>query len=86
MRLIDSSPGLKQRARGSAKEEIQVSPFPDQLSLPCLPFRDDSGATAVEWAVLASGIAAVAVFAITGLGKTVAGLYQQAFDLIGAML
>ncbi|HJW26885.1 MAG TPA: hypothetical protein VJ576_18445 [Rhodocyclaceae bacterium] len=63
-----------------------MSPFPYQLPLHCLRFRDDSGATVVEWAVLASSIAAVAVFAITGLGKTVAGLYQQAFDLIGAML
>lgn len=63
-----------------------MSPFLNQLPLHCLRFRDDSGATAVEWAVLASSIAAVAVSAVTGLGKTVAGLYRQAFELIGAML
>lgn len=46
---------------------------------------DESGATALEYAILASCIAAVAVVSITGLGQTVAGLFGQAANLWGAL-
>jgi len=40
----------------------------------------------LEWSVLASSIAAVAVLSITNLGQTVAGLFGQAANVIGALL
>lgn len=48
--------------------------------------RDEGGATTLEWSVLASSIAAVAVLSITNLGQTVAGLFGQAANVIGALL
>lgn len=43
-------------------------------------FRDESGATAVEYAILASLIAAVCVAAIFGLGETTKGLFTAFTD------
>lgn len=40
-------------------------------------FRDESGATAVEYAILASLIIAVCVAAIYGLGETTKGLFTS---------
>jgi Flp pilus assembly pilin Flp len=40
-------------------------------------FRDESGATSVEYAILASLIAAVCVAAIFGLGETTKGLFTS---------
>lgn len=38
--------------------------------------RDERGATAVEYAIIAAGIAAVIVSAVSALGTTVKGLYE----------
>jgi Flp pilus assembly pilin Flp len=38
-------------------------------------FRNDSGATAIEYALIASGIAAVAV--VMTMGTSVQGMYQS---------
>ncbi|MGE5493133.1 MAG: Flp family type IVb pilin [Actinomycetota bacterium] len=48
------------------------------------PWRDDRGATVVEWAVLASCIAAVAIVGIGHVGQSLASLFQRALDVIGA--
>jgi pilus assembly protein Flp/PilA len=39
--------------------------------------KDESGATAIEYSLIASGIAAVIVTIVYALGDTVAGLYQN---------
>jgi pilus assembly protein Flp/PilA len=39
--------------------------------------RDDSGATSIEYAVIASGIAAVLVATIMNLGSSVKGMYSS---------
>jgi pilus assembly protein Flp/PilA len=39
--------------------------------------RDDSGATAIEYAIIASGIAAAIIAAVTGLGTTLQTKYQS---------
>ena len=39
--------------------------------------RDDSGATAIEYALIAVGIAAVIIAAVNSLGGTLAGLYSN---------
>jgi pilus assembly protein Flp/PilA len=39
--------------------------------------RDDSGATAIEYAMIASGISIVIVSVIATLGTTTSGLYQS---------
>jgi pilus assembly protein Flp/PilA len=38
--------------------------------------RDDSGATAVEYAMIASGIAVAIVAAVSALGTATKGMYQ----------
>lgn len=47
---------------------------PKSSSILCF-FRDESGATAVEYAILASLIAAVCVAVIFGLGEKTKGLF-----------
>jgi len=44
----------------------------------------ENAASAVEWSVLAAGIAAVAVFGIRNLGLTVAGLFDRAVTQMGS--
>ncbi len=39
--------------------------------------RDDSGATAIEYAIIASGIAVAIVAAVNGLGSGVNGLFTN---------
>lgn len=39
---------------------------------------DDTGATAIEYALLAGFIATVIIFAVASLGKTLDGLYGDA--------
>ncbi len=52
---------------------------PKSSSIRCF-FRDESGATSVEYAILASLIAAVCVAAIFGLGETTKGLFTTFSD------
>ena len=42
--------------------------------------RDDSGATAIEYALIASGIAGAIVAVVTSLGTAVQGKYQSVHD------
>jgi pilus assembly protein Flp/PilA len=42
--------------------------------------RDDSGATAIEYALIASGIAIAIVAAVMGLGTALQGKYQSVSD------
>jgi pilus assembly protein Flp/PilA len=45
---------------------------------PVLRFlRDDSGATSIEYAMIASGVAVVIATTIVGLGSSVKGLYSN---------
>jgi pilus assembly protein Flp/PilA len=39
--------------------------------------RDDGGVTAIEYALIASGIAAVIVAAVTSMGTSLQGMYQS---------
>jgi len=39
--------------------------------------RDDSGATAIEYAMIASGISIVIITVVNTLGTTTSGLYQS---------
>jgi len=39
--------------------------------------RDDDGATAIEYAMIASGIAAVIVAVVMTMGTSVQGMYQS---------
>ncbi len=39
--------------------------------------RDDGGATAIEYAMIASGIAAVIVAVVMTMGTSVQGMYQS---------
>jgi len=48
---------------------------PKTISLLCRFLRDDSGATAIEYAMIASGIAVAIATTIVSLGSTVQGLY-----------
>lgn len=43
-------------------------------------FRDESGASAIEYAILASLIAAVCVAVILGLGETTKGIFTTFSD------
>jgi len=43
--------------------------------------RDESGATAIEYAMIASVVSAVIAGAVTALGLTVTGLYQSVLSL-----
>ncbi|MFZ5693104.1 MAG: Flp family type IVb pilin [Pseudomonadota bacterium] len=45
--------------------------------------RDERGATAVEYAIIAAGIAAVIVSAVSALGTTVKGLYEAVSAAMG---
>lgn len=64
-----------------------MSPLLNKFSVPLASLcRDEGGATALEWSVLASCIAAVAVSSISNLGQTVAGLFEKAANVIGAYL
>jgi len=45
-------------------------------------FRDESGATSIEYAMLASCIAVVIVAAVNNLGTTVKGNYTQVQDAL----
>ena len=40
-------------------------------------FRDDSGATAIEYALIASGIAAAIIAVVMAVGTSVNGMYQS---------
>ena len=40
-------------------------------------FRDDSGATAIEYALIASGIAAAIIAAVMSVGTSVQAMYQS---------
>ena len=40
-------------------------------------FRDDSGATAIEYALIASGIAAAIIAVVLTLGTSVQGMYTS---------
>jgi pilus assembly protein Flp/PilA len=39
--------------------------------------RDDSGATAIEYAIIAAGIAGAIIIAVTSLGSTLQTKYQS---------
>lgn len=39
--------------------------------------RDDSGATAIEYALIASGIAAAIIAVVMAIGTSVNGMYQS---------
>jgi len=39
--------------------------------------RDDGGATAIEYALIASGIAGVIIAAVTSMGTSLQGMYQS---------
>jgi pilus assembly protein Flp/PilA len=43
--------------------------------------RDEQGATAIEYAMVAAGIGVAIVAAITKLGTTTAGLYQSVANI-----
>lgn len=45
--------------------------------------RDERGATAVEYAIIAAGVAAVIVSAVSALGTTVKGLYEAVSAALG---
>ncbi len=50
----------------------------DDRGPPSLRFmRDDSGATAIEYAMIASGVGVAVATAIVNLGTTVKGLYSS---------
>lgn len=49
-------------------------------------YRNDEGATAVEYAVLAASIAAVIVATVTDLGLHVQKLFSMVHDLMEAYL
>jgi len=40
-------------------------------------FRDDSGATAIEYALIASGIAAAIIAAVMSVGTSLQAMYQS---------
>ena len=44
--------------------------------------RDENGATAIEYAVIASGIAMAIVAAVSTLGTVVRGLYESVLDAL----
>jgi len=44
--------------------------------LPCAFWRDDGGATAIEYAIIASGIAVAIAATIVTLGSSVTGMYS----------
>jgi pilus assembly protein Flp/PilA len=46
----------------------------------CRFLKDDSGATVIEYALLASLICVVIVSAVSGLGGQVAGLFNRVAD------
>ncbi|HZX31876.1 MAG TPA: Flp family type IVb pilin [Rhodocyclaceae bacterium] len=50
------------------------------------PWRDERGASAVEWAVLASCIAAVAIVGIGHVGQSLGALFLRALDIIRTYL
>ena len=43
--------------------------------------RDEQGATAIEYAMIAAGIGVAIVAAVTKLGTTTAGLYQSVANI-----
>lgn len=47
---------------------------------------DESGATAIEYGLIAAGIAIACIVAITTLGNSVLGLFVQVDDRAGAVL
>ena len=44
--------------------------------------RDDSGATAIEYALIASGIAAAIIAVVMGLGTALQGKYESVSDAL----
>jgi pilus assembly protein Flp/PilA len=40
-------------------------------------FENETGATAIEYALLASGVAGVIVAAVTAMGTSIQGMYQS---------
>ena len=42
--------------------------------------HDDSGATAIEYAIIAAGIAAAIIVVVMGLGTALQGKYQSVSD------
>lgn len=48
--------------------------------------QDDEGATAVEYAIMASAIAAVIVAVVLALGVQVTALFQGAAKALGALI
>jgi|tagenome__1003787_1003787.scaffolds.fasta_scaffold20528653_2 pilus assembly protein Flp/PilA len=46
--------------------------------------RDESGATAIEYALIASGISVVIVTAVNTLGTTTNGLFQTVVTALGS--
>jgi pilus assembly protein Flp/PilA len=42
--------------------------------------KDESGATAIEYALIAAGIALAIITAVTNLGSTISGKYNQIAD------
>ena len=45
--------------------------------------KDESGATAIEYALIACGVAGAIVAIVTTLGGSVAGMYQTLADSFG---
>lgn len=50
------------------------------LHLSCAFIRNESGATAIEYAIIASGIAGVVVGTVFALGNPVDGMYGQVLN------
>jgi len=49
-----------------------------EIAAPVLRFlRDESGATAIEYAMIASGVGVAIATTVVGLGSTVKGLYTN---------
>jgi pilus assembly protein Flp/PilA len=46
-------------------------------------FRDEAGATAIEYAMIAAGVAAVIVGAVNALGVSVKGMYDTVSAALG---
>jgi len=60
--------------------------MPRLFRLAAVPLRDDRGATAIEYALLAGLIAAVIVSMAALLGETVAGAFDLVNDTLEAAL
>jgi pilus assembly protein Flp/PilA len=47
--------------------------------------KDESGATAIEYGLIAALVAVAIIFALTALGTELAGIFQQVADTLAAV-